>query len=75
MAKEEIAHFEQFLLLPQCVQKLSTAVMSISIYMWVRVNYIQGQATVKSVNQIILSYLYLSNKNIPSGHSNSGHWL
>ena len=37
----EIARFEQFLLLPQCFQKTSTAEASESVNMWerVKVNY------------------------------------
>ena len=36
MAKEEIAHCELFLLLPQCFQKSSAAEVSESVYMWDR---------------------------------------
>ena len=38
MPKGEIAHYEQFLLLPQCFQKSSAVEMSESVYMWERVN-------------------------------------
>ena len=38
MANGEIACFEQFLLLPQCFQKLSAADASESVYMWERDN-------------------------------------
>ena len=37
MAKEEIARFEQFLLLFQCFQKSSAAEASESVYLWERV--------------------------------------
>ena len=36
VAKREIAHDEQFLLLPQCFQKSSAADVSESVYMWER---------------------------------------
>ena len=34
VAKGEIAHFEQFLLLPQCFKKSSAAKASESVSMW-----------------------------------------
>ena len=37
MAKREIAHYEQFLLLPQCFQKSSGADASKVVYKWERV--------------------------------------
>ena len=38
MAKGEISHHEQFLLLPQCFQKPSAAAASESVYICERVN-------------------------------------
>ena len=38
VAKGEIAHFMQFLLLSQCFQKLSASEASESVYKWERVN-------------------------------------
>ena len=38
VAKEEIAHDEQFLLLPQCFKKSSAAEASENVCMWERVN-------------------------------------
>ena len=37
MAEVEIAHYEQFLLLPHCFQKSSAAEASESVYIWERV--------------------------------------
>ena len=39
VAKGEIAHYEQFLLLPQCFQKTSAAEAPETICMWERVNF------------------------------------
>ena len=38
MAKREIAHYEQFILLPKCFQKSSTAEASQSVSFWERVH-------------------------------------
>ena len=38
VTKVEIARYEQFLLLSRCLQKLSAADVSESVYMWERVN-------------------------------------
>ena len=46
VAKGEIAHFEQLLLLSQCFKKSSAARASESVYMW------------ESVNQSVQSYEY-----------------
>ena len=49
MAKGEIAHYEQFLLLPQYFQKSSAADVSECDYMWERlkknISYRQGKKT------------------------------
>ena len=37
LAKGEITHYEQFLLLPKCFQKLSAADASESIYIWEKI--------------------------------------
>ena len=39
VVKGEIAHHEQFVLFPQCFQKLSTTEASESVYLWERVKY------------------------------------
>ena len=44
MANGEIAHYEQFIHLPQCFQKLSAADASESIYMWERVKHDNNRA-------------------------------
>ena len=43
MPKEEIACFEQFLILSECFQKLTAAEESESTYMWERVKELCGQ--------------------------------
>ena len=42
MAKGEIAHFEQFLLLSQCFQKLSAVDASECVYKWERVKKVNS---------------------------------
>ena len=51
MAKEEIAHYRQFILLPQCFQMLSAAEVSESVYVWEKDNHMVQEMTLKTAWQ------------------------